>query len=121
MMFRSPPRPSSPLSSSRLVDQVRHHPGPHPTLPPGTEPPERFRGTLNETTRPPAASCRSQERNFDHFRSEFNHDRPHESLGQEPPASLYHPSLRPYPHRLPELVYPTHFELRLVSRNGGIR
>lgn len=37
------------------------------------------------------------------------------------PASVYTPSAREYPSRLPELVYPAHYELRYVSANGGMR
>ena len=55
------------------------------------------------------------------FRSEYNRERPHEALGQCTPASVYAPSARPYPGRLPPLEYPAHFEVRRVSRNGGIR
>jgi hypothetical protein len=52
---------------------------------------------------------------------EYNHERPHEALGMKTPASLYAPSPRPYPERLPRLEYPAHFEKRYVSYNGGIR
>ena len=31
------------------------------------------------------------------------------------------PSPRPYPRQLPSLEYPAHYEVRLVSANGGIR
>jgi len=83
---------------------------------------ERFHKTLkDDTVKPPASSLRAQQRKFNHFVREYNHDRPHESLGQETPASVYRPSFRPYPKRIPELEYPAHFERRLVSRNGGIR
>ena len=37
------------------------------------------------------------------------------------PVDLYEPSPRPYPRRLPQPEYPTHFEVRKVSDNGGIR
>ena len=83
---------------------------------------ERMHKTLKaETTRPPAADARAQQRRFDSFREEFNTERPHERLDNQTPASLYHPSPRPYPQRLPPLEYPGHFEVRRVSRNGGIR
>ena len=83
---------------------------------------ERFHKTLKDgTARPPASSQRAQQGKFDRFVREYNEERPHEALGQETPASLYRPSFRPYPGRIPELEYPAHFERRLVSRNGGIR
>jgi len=74
-----------------------------------------------ETTRPPAATLRGQQRRFEAFRREFNEERPHESLGGIPPARIYQPSPRPLPQRTPKVEYPGHFEVRRVSRNGGIR
>ena len=83
---------------------------------------ERMHRTLkHETARPPAGSLAAQQRRFNTFRTEFNHDRPHQALGDETPASRYHPSPRPFPARVPPLEYPSHFEIRLVSANGGIR
>jgi len=83
---------------------------------------ERMHKTLKaETTRPPAGNKSAQQRKFQAFRREFNHERPHEALGQETPASVYEPSPRPFPSTLPPIEYPGHFEVRLVSTNGGIR
>lgn len=83
---------------------------------------ERMHKTLKgETTRPPAATLRGQQIRFNRFRQEYNHERPHEALDQETPASIYTASTREYPERLPKVEYPEHFEKRLVSRNGGFR
>ncbi|MGH7628733.1 MAG: DDE-type integrase/transposase/recombinase [Gemmatimonadales bacterium] len=83
---------------------------------------ERMHRTLKAaTTRPPAADHRAQQRCFNAFRAEFNAERPHESLGMQPPATLYRPSPRSYRGPVEPLTYPGHFELRKVSRNGGIR
>lgn len=83
---------------------------------------ERMHRTLKaEATRPPAATLRAQQRKFNVFREEFNHERPHEALDQHTPASQYQPSTRPMPDRLPALEYPDRFEVRYVSANGGIR
>jgi hypothetical protein len=83
---------------------------------------ERMHRTLKaEATRPPTASMAAQQRVFDRFRREYNEERPHEALGQVTPASRYAPSPRPYPARLPPLEYPAHWEVRRVSRNGGVR
>jgi transposase InsO family protein len=83
---------------------------------------ERMHRTLKaDTTRPPAGNRGAQQRKFDSFRQEYNHERPHEALDQKTPASLYVPSHRPFPNRLPQPEYPGHFEVRRVSRNGGIR
>ena len=83
---------------------------------------ERMHRTLKaETTRPPAGSCRAQQRKFNHFLEEFNQERPHEALDMHTPASCYEPSRREMPTRLPPLEYPDRFEVRYVSANGGIR
>jgi hypothetical protein len=42
---------------------------------------------------------------FDGWRRLYNHDRPHEALGQEVPASRYRPSCRSMPDRLPQPGY----------------
>lgn len=83
---------------------------------------ERMHRTLKQhTAKPPSATRRAQQKRFDAFRREYNHERPHEALGLHTPASVYRPSAREMPSRLPEIEYPAHFELRLVSNNGGIR
>ncbi len=83
---------------------------------------ERMHRTLKaETTRPAAGNLRAQQRKFNAFRQEYNQVRPHEALKLETPASLYQPSPRPYPKKVPALEYPAHYETRYVSYNGGIR
>jgi putative transposase len=82
---------------------------------------ERMHRTLKrECTRPPRRSRYAQQRRFDDARREFNDLRPHEALNDATPASTYTPSPRPYPARLPPLEYPSHYEVRRVSYNGGI-
>lgn len=83
---------------------------------------ERWHRTLKaETARPPAKNQRAQQERFDRFRQHYNEVRPHESLGQRPPAELYEPSPRPYPERLPALEYPGHYEVRRCRRSGQIK
>jgi transposase InsO family protein len=83
---------------------------------------ERMHRTLKaETARPPAATPRAQQRAFDRFRHIYNAERPHEALGQQPPAAWYAPSPRPYPERLPSLEYPDTVEVRRVRHNGEIK
>jgi hypothetical protein len=72
-------------------------------------------------TRPPSANLRAQQARFNRFRREYNDERPHEALDQETPGSVYQPSPRTLPRTLAPLEYPGHFEVRLVSRNSGIR
>lgn len=82
---------------------------------------ERMHSTLKaETAKPPKATLVSQQRAFDRFIEEYNNVRPHEALGQEVPASLYTSSLRKMPDRVPEIEYPSHFEVEKVYRNGVI-
>jgi transposase InsO family protein len=83
---------------------------------------ERMHRTLTaDCVRPPRRSRRAQQQRFDQWRREFNELRPHEALADATPASHYDASPRPYPHRLPSLEYPAHYEVRRVSYNGGIR
>ena len=83
---------------------------------------ERMHRTLKkETTKPPKAHMAAQQREFNRFRTEYNEVRPHESLGQETPASCYQASQRPYPEHLDAFEYPRHFKVRKVSGSGSIR
>jgi len=83
---------------------------------------ERMHGTLKEATAaPPAATTAAQQRRFNRFRREFNQERPHEALGQKPPASLYVASPRRYPCRLREPAYDADQAIRRVRTNGGIK
>lgn len=83
---------------------------------------ERMHRTLkDETARPPSRDKNTQQERFDSFRTFFNTERPHESLGQKTPDTFYRASDRVFPSKLPQVEYPGHFEIRRVSRNGGIR
>ena len=64
---------------------------------------------------------RSQQRNFDAFRHEYNDERPHERLNQDTPASHYVCSPRPYPERPPALEYPAHFLVKKITTGGTFR
>jgi putative transposase len=83
---------------------------------------ERMHRTLKaETSRPAAGSLSAQQRKFNRFQDEYNHERPHEALDQQTPASLYQSSSRPMPDKILPFEYPDRFEVRYVSANGGIR
>lgn len=82
---------------------------------------ERLHRTLKrETANPPQATERAQQRAFDAFRKQYNEERPHEALEMKTPASVYIPSPRVYPARLPEIEYPSHYQLRRVQLHGDI-
>jgi hypothetical protein len=50
----------------------------------------------------------------------FNHERPHEGLNNQTPASLYHPSAVRLPRRLREFTYAKGLLLRRVNNSGDI-
>jgi putative transposase len=83
---------------------------------------ERMHRTLKgDTARPPRATPRAQQRAFDHWRAEYNTERPHEHLRNRPPARVYRRSPRPYPERLPPIEYPGHYLVKRVTNAGTIR
>ena len=84
---------------------------------------ERFHKTLKAAaTKPASPSLRSQQRRFDDFRTEYNTHRPHSSLpDHRPPGQFYTSSPRAYPTRLPPLVYPDTWAVRLVNSSGFIK
>jgi putative transposase len=83
---------------------------------------ERLHRTLKaEATRPPERNQTTQQARFDRFRQEYNHERPHEALGQCPPATLYRPSRRQLPTKRAAPVYPGHYLVRRGSNAGTCR
>jgi putative transposase len=82
---------------------------------------ERMHKTLKqETANPPSASLVEQQRVFDRFRHVFNDDRPHEALGQKPPASRYCTSLRVLPDKPRSPVYSDSMKVRRVDSSGRL-
>jgi transposase InsO family protein len=82
---------------------------------------ERFHRTLNEEllrrhTWRDLAHCAAE---FPRFRQRYNHERPHDSLQGDTPASHYRPSVRAFPGQLPVPEYPA-MEVRLVRSKGVI-
>src|SRR5712691_9211133 len=83
---------------------------------------ERLHRTLkDQTSRPPAATARAQQKRFDRFREHYSHERPHEALGQETPASHYTASPRRYPDRIEEPWYDCDHAVRRVRTTGEIK
>jgi putative transposase len=81
---------------------------------------ERFHRTLKDATAsPPKRNQAAQQQAFDHFGHEYNDLRPHEALGQIPPAKLYEPSQRVFTGRLRAPEY-QQAEVRLVSSVGAV-
>jgi putative transposase len=83
---------------------------------------ERMHRTLKqETAMPPAPDRRAQQTALERFRQEYNQVRPHEALDMQTPASVYVPSGREYPARVPEPEYPSTMLVRSVKSHGVFR
>jgi putative transposase len=83
---------------------------------------ERMHRTLKEeVAMPPAKDRRTQQRELERFRKEYNEVRPHEALHMQTPASVYGASEREYPRRVPEVEYPATMLVRPVHSKGHFR
>jgi transposase InsO family protein len=83
---------------------------------------ERMHKTLKaETAKLPAATAAEQQERFDAFRRYYNEERPHEALGQTPPAQAWQPSRRQLPARLEDPWYDADHEVRRVRTTGEIK
>jgi len=83
---------------------------------------ERMHRTLKEAVcQPPKGNLYRQQLAFDRFIQEYNEERPHEALGMKTPASLYQPSKRCYPSRLPPVEYDDWLAVRKVMPSGCIK
>lgn len=82
---------------------------------------ERMHRTLNDWIgEHPQLNQRGQQRSFNLFAQEFNHVRPHQSLGQKPPATAVKP-YRPFSPRPRTLEYDSTMVVRSVRSNGQIQ
>jgi putative transposase len=83
---------------------------------------ERMHRNLKEATcKPPRANIVMQQQAFNIFRRENNNERPNEAIGMKTPASLYHPSNRLFPDKLPPVEYDSWIIVRHVRSNGCIK
>jgi len=83
---------------------------------------ERMHLTLKQdTASPPAHSLAEQLVRFREFRHIYNHERPHEALGQVPPAHLYRASPRVWDGVLRSPEYPGPVAVRRVRSNGEFK
>jgi transposase InsO family protein len=83
---------------------------------------ERFHGALEMARRrrglPPGPE---RQRWLDEFRQEYNHLRPHEALGGQTPARVWHPSARRYDPHPPQWQYPNGAEVQRLGANGQLK
>lgn len=83
---------------------------------------ERMHRTLKAATAtPPKGNLSAQQKAFNYFRTEYNHERPHRAHHGRTPAEIHRSSSRPYPERLPAITYPDLFQVRQVRHNGQIK
>ncbi|MEO3435615.1 integrase core domain-containing protein [Inquilinus sp. CAU 1745] len=83
---------------------------------------ERLHLTLKQdTAAPPARSLAEQIDRFERFRETYNTQRPHEALGQRPPARVYLPSPRRFDGVLRSPDYPDEARIRRVRSTGEIK
>lgn len=83
---------------------------------------ERMNLTLKrEAATPPSATLAGQKRRLTRFRHIFNHERPHEALGQIPPAKVYTPSPRIWDGKMRSPDYLNADHIRRVRTEGAIR
>jgi putative transposase len=83
---------------------------------------ERFHATLKQSTaNPPAENLKEQIARMKAFQEEYNYERPHEALGQEPPGRHYYASPRQWDGILRQPEYDTKtMKIRKVCQSGCI-
>jgi putative transposase len=83
---------------------------------------ERMHKTLKaDAIRPPRATLIAQQRAFNHFRRQYNEERPHQHLRGRTPASCYRSSPRSYDARLLPIEYPGHYLVKRITNAGTFR
>jgi putative transposase len=82
---------------------------------------ERMHKTLKgETASPPEPTMEDQDMTSKKFQKYYNNIRPHEALGQKPPASMYQISSREWNGNLKSPEYDNEFLVRKVRPNGQV-
>lgn len=83
---------------------------------------ERMHRTLKyEVLDTKAKNLKEQQKRFDYFQLDYNNDRPHESLNQNPPSDYYRKSRKCYVQKPAKPNYDYDCEVRQVRNNGEIR
>ena len=83
---------------------------------------ERLHRTLEEeAASPPAEHCAAQQRVFDRWRGEYNHERPHEALRMRRPGAVYSSSRRPFPCPVVQPSFDPFTHIARVDKNGFIK
>lgn len=83
---------------------------------------ERLHRTLKaDTALPPERDLLHQQRRFDLWRREYNHERPHEALEMRRPATAYVTSPRKYPRPLVKTDFEPFTDVTRVDKHGFIK
>ena len=83
---------------------------------------ERMHKTLKgETTKPASYNEKLQQKQFDDFLHEYNHERSHEALERKCPDEVYQSSTREYQDKLSPIIYDEELHVRVVKRGGEIK
>ena len=72
-----------------------------------------------EATKPASKNLSAQRKRFERWRSEYNYDRPHESLDMLRPSEIYRKSSRRLGEKY-KMRYPDGYEVKRVSGSGHI-
>lgn len=67
----------------------------------------------------PAPNMRAQQKRFDRWRHEYNHDRPHEALDMLRPAEIYHNSAKRLGEK-DQIRYAEGYQVKRVSSSGHL-
>lgn len=70
-----------------------------------------------EATKPPSTNLRAQQRRFQRWVHIYNHERPHETLGMQRPAEVYHPSKKRMGENV-KIRYPKNYLVKTISTSG---
>ena len=71
--------------------------------------------------KPSAYDLKAQQQRLNHFIKEYNHERPHEALDMETPASVHNFSTSAFPERIAHFDYEPNLKVLKVTQNGAIR
>jgi len=83
---------------------------------------ERMHRTLkSDVLNPIAGNLRAQQKAFDLYRHDYNHERPHESLDDQTPGDCYKQSNRPYVEHPHKPDYGQDYLVRQVRHCGEIK
>jgi len=90
-----------------------------PYCPQGRGKNERFHRSLKAEvfTARPLDNLEQAQTACDRWRGIYNHERPHQALDMQVPASRYQPSTRPMPSRMPTIEYDSNDIIRKVPRD----